>query len=212
MNILEKLLKIQTELKVPKSQYNSFGKYNFRNAEDILEAAKPLCKEVNAVLTLSDEIVSIGDRYYVRALARLTDTEIGADGNIHFIDACAMAREEADKKGMDGSQVTGSSSSYARKYALSGLFAIDDTKDSDTTNKGEYQGEKASIEQEKTDKAKAGAKPLTLAEAENITINTESGDIKLKNLTIGQLERLLKNESMPKYQEAARLILEFKAQ
>lgn len=130
MNVYEKLLAVQTKLKAPKSQYNSFGKYNYRNCEDILEAVKPLCAEVKAVVRLTDRITMVGDRYYVEATARFVDCE----GDNAEIITTAYAREEEEKKGMDGSQVTGASSSYARKYALNGLFDIDDTKDSDTTN------------------------------------------------------------------------------
>ena len=129
-NVLEKLLSVQTKLKAPKSQYNAFGKYNYRNCEDILEAVKPLCKEVNALVYLTDDIVLIGERYYVKATAYF----VNADEFERPITVTAYAREEETKKGMDGSQVTGASSSYARKYALNGLFDIDDTKDSDTTN------------------------------------------------------------------------------
>ena len=128
-NFYEKLLAVQTMLKAPKNQYNAFGKYNYRNCEDILEAVKPICKEIKAVVYLTDEIVLIGERYYVKATAYFVDVETG-----ERISAVAYAREEETKKGMDGSQVTGASSSYARKYALNGLFDIDDTKDSDTTN------------------------------------------------------------------------------
>ena len=128
--IYEKLLNIQNELKAPKSQFNDFGKYKYRNAEDILESVKPLCFKYKATLTLSDEIVLIGERYYVKATATLTDNE-KPELKIWIT---AYAREEESKKGMDGSQVTGASSSYARKYALNGLFNIDDTKDSDSTN------------------------------------------------------------------------------
>ena len=131
MNIREKLLNIQKELVVPKSQYNSFGKYNYRNCEDILEAVKPLLEKNKCTLAISDELVLIGNRYYIKASVRLADVE-DPEG---VIEATAYAREEESKKGMDGSQVTGASSSYARKYALNGLFCIDDTKDSDTTNK-----------------------------------------------------------------------------
>lgn len=130
MNIYEKLLAIQSGLSVPKSNYNNFGKYKYRNAEDILEAVKPLCFKYKATLILTDEVVIIGDRYYVKATANLTDVEKELTG----IAVTAYAREEESKKGMDGSQVTGASSSYARKYALNGLFNIDDTKDSDSTN------------------------------------------------------------------------------
>lgn len=131
MSIYEKLLNIQSELKAPKSQRNDFGKYNYRNCEDILEAVKPLCKKYNAVVYLSDKLVLIGERYYIEATATLVDVETGENAVV-----TAYAREEESKKGMDGSQITGASSSYARKYALNGLFDIDDTKDSDTTNQG----------------------------------------------------------------------------
>lgn len=132
MTIYEKLLEIQKELKAPKSQYNSFGKYSYRSAEDILEAVKPLCYNNKVVLTLSDDIVLLNDRYYVKACAVLTDIENPESTII----VNAYAREEEEKKGMDGSQVTGAASSYARKYALNGMFNIDDTKDSDFTNTG----------------------------------------------------------------------------
>lgn len=130
-NLNDKLLYIQANLKAPKGQYNSFGKYNYRACEDILEAVKPLLVEVKATLIIGDEIVVIGDRYYIKATAELIDTE-----SQEIIKNTGYAREEESKKGMDASQVTGSASSYARKYALNGLFAIDDTKDSDYTNKG----------------------------------------------------------------------------
>ena len=130
MNIREKLLNIQKELVVPKSQYNSFGKYNYRNCEDILEAVKPLLEKNKCTLAISDELVLIGNRYYLEATATFVDTEKGDK-----IEVKALAREDETKKGMDLAQVTGSVSSYARKYALNGLFAIDDTKDSDATNK-----------------------------------------------------------------------------
>lgn len=138
MNIFEKLSEIQNELKAPKNQYNKFGGYYFRNCEDILEAVKPICKKYKTTLLLTDEIEHIGERYYVHATATLFDCEWKTpDDGMANIRAHAFAREEESKKGMDGSQVTGASSSYARKYALNGLFNIDDTKDSDSTNKGE---------------------------------------------------------------------------
>lgn len=133
MNIYEKLLAIQTELKAPKSQYNSFGKYNYRNCEDILEAVKPICQKYKAVLFLTDDIIYVEGRHYVKATATLIDCE--KPNEMVFVSA--NAREELEKKGYDGSQITGASSSYARKYALNGLFDIDDTKDSDTTNTGD---------------------------------------------------------------------------
>ena len=127
--LMAKLLKIQAELKAPKNQYNSFGKYSYRNTEGILESLKPSLQKYKCGLTLSDELVMIGDRYYIKATAWLYDIE--SNENIVIV---AYAREEETKKGMDGSQITGASSSYARKYALNGLFLIDDTKDSDSTN------------------------------------------------------------------------------
>ena len=120
---------VQQELKAPKSQFNSFGKYNYRNQEDILEAVKPLLAKHNLTLLLTDEIIFINSRFYVNATATLIDIE-----SAEKIVNQAMAREEEEKKGMDASQITGAASSYARKYALNGLFLIDDTKDSDYTN------------------------------------------------------------------------------
>lgn len=126
MGVYEKLLAIQTELKAPKSQYNNFGKYKYRNCEDILESLKPILAKNKSTITISDDVVSVGNRIYIRATAKIVDTETGES-----VETTAYAREEESKKGMDGSQLTGSSSSYARKYSLNGLFAIDDTKDSD---------------------------------------------------------------------------------
>lgn len=132
METLQKLLTVQTKLKAPKSQRNNFGGYNYRNCEDILEAVKPLLAEVKATIIVGDELVMVGDRYYVKATAKFVDCETK-----EVIENTGFAREEETKKGMDGSQITGASSSYARKYALNGLLAIDDTKDSDATNKGD---------------------------------------------------------------------------
>lgn len=134
MSLHQKLMTIQSTLKAPKEQYNSFGKYFYRNCEDILEALKPLMLEQKCVVTLSDDIIMLGDRYYVRAIATLIDAD--GDSGEHITNI-AYAREEDTKKGMDGSQITGAASSYARKYALNGLFGIDDAKDSDTTNSGD---------------------------------------------------------------------------
>ncbi|MGO5051449.1 ERF family protein [Lachnospiraceae bacterium LCP25S3_G4] len=127
MNVYEKLLKVQSELKAPKNQYNKFGNFNYRNCEDIQEGAKPLLKEVGAVLIIDDDLVQIGDRFYVKATATFIDIE-----SSEKVSNSAFAREELTKKGMDASQVTGATSSYARKYALNGLFCIDDSKDSDS--------------------------------------------------------------------------------
>lgn len=127
MGVYDKLLAIQAELKAPKGQYNSFGKYNYRSCEDILEAVKPLCKAHNALVMISDVLECINGRFYVKAEATFVDTETSE--NVYV---SAYAREADGKKGMDESQVTGTASSYARKYALNGLFCIDDAKDADT--------------------------------------------------------------------------------
>ncbi len=143
----EILTKIQTELKAPKNQHNSFGKYNYRSCEDILEALKPHLKSMALSLIISDEVVYIGNRYYVKATATLkTDTK--------EISATAYAREPEDRKGMDQAQLTGATSSYARKYALNGLFCIDDTKDADSTKipNGDYTKEKPFKEPIKDDR------------------------------------------------------------
>ena len=127
MGINEKLMRIQTQIKAPKNLYNSFGKYNYRNAEGICEAVKPFLEKENVSLILVDDMVAIGNRYYLKATARLLDNE-----NNESIEVSAFAREPEQKKGMDESQITGTASSYARKYALNGLFLLDDTKDADT--------------------------------------------------------------------------------
>lgn len=126
MSIYETLSHIQVELKAPKNLYNSFGRYKYRNAESILEAAKPLCAKYGCTMTVSDEVILIGSRYYIKATATVQDK----DGNA--VSATALAREDETKKGMDGAQITGTASSYSRKYALNGLFCIDDTKDPDS--------------------------------------------------------------------------------
>lgn len=154
MNIYEKLSNIQQELKAPKNQYNNFGGYSYRSCEDILEAVKPLLKEYKCVLQLEDHLENIGNRYYIKAFARLIDVEKPylEDEEISCVNQIvniAYAREEENKKGMDGSQITGASSSYARKYALNGLFLIDDVKDSDTTNTGDKEDVSSKLASEK---------------------------------------------------------------
>ena len=125
--IYASLMVIQRELKCQKNQYNSFGKYKYRSCEDIVEAVKPLLNEQGLILTMSDEVVGVADRVYIKATCKVIDV---ANGDV--IETSALARESLTKKGMDDSQITGTASSYARKYALNGLFAIDDTKDADT--------------------------------------------------------------------------------
>lgn len=141
-NVLNKLFKIQQELKVPKNQKNSFGNYNYRSCEDIMEASKPILQKYNCLLTCSDKLEHIGVRYYVSAIASLYDLD-----SDELISITAYAREEEIKKGMDASQITGASSSYARKYALNGLLQLDDNKDADTD---EYKRQQSKDKQEKT--------------------------------------------------------------
>lgn len=145
-----KLKEIQAALKAPKGQFNGFGKYKYRSCEDIVEAVKPLLDKAGMALVISDEIQLIGDRYYVKATAQILGDETYS--------ATAYAREPAEKKGMDASQITGMASSYARKYALNGLFAIDDTKDADTMDNSVNDAVKH--------------KPMSLAEAKRILGDT----------------------------------------
>ena len=167
MNIYQKLAAIQAELKAPKSQYNSFGGYHYRTAEGILEAVKPLLTQYGCGIVCSDSVEQIGDRYYVCAEVKFFDTQTeDVKERQPAIVTTAYAREEETKKGMDGSQITGASSSYARKYALNGLLAIDDNADSDTTNTGE--GKPAAKPAKKAPKtpedAPADPAPLTTRE------------------------------------------------
>lgn len=163
MTIHTKLQAVQAELKAPKGQYNSFGKYKYRSCEDILEAVKPLLQQQGCILTISDDVQQVGDRYYIVAKATITDGE-------ENISVTAAAREEETKKGMDASQITGTASSYARKYALNGLFCIDDTKDADATNthgkKEEYAG---------SDNDPLGSKPICAYCAKPITDTEYNG-------------------------------------
>lgn len=144
MNIYEKLLKAQVELKAPKGQYNSFGKYKYRSCEDILEALKPVLDKFKLTLFIKDDVIEVNTRNYVKATIVLVNIEKPDE----IIETSALAREEETKKGMDGSQITGASSSYARKYALNGMFMIDDTKDSDSTNTHGKEEHKQDIVQE----------------------------------------------------------------
>lgn len=208
---MQKLLNIQRDLKAPKSQYNSFGKYNYRNCEDILEAVKPLCAREGACLTISDEVVQIGERYYIKATATLYDSKTSEEIN----HVTAYAREEAEKKGMDGSQVTGAASSYARKYALNGLFDIDDTKDADSDEKSEQpvKSGNTAAKAAKSDKETGEAKntPKSYADALKAAMEMEIS-IKGVNHKIGEMsqEQLLyikNNAKSEKIQEAANIVL-----
>lgn len=141
MGLMEKLSKIQQEMKAPKNLWNKFGNYSYRNAEGILEAVKPFEEKYKVAVVLQDDIVNIGSRYYIKSTATLYDVESDAS-----MSASALARESETKKGMDDSQITGTASSYARKYALNGLFLLDDTKDADTD---EYQNQTKQAESNK---------------------------------------------------------------
>ena len=179
MNIYEKLVAIQSELKAPKNQYNNFGGYAYRNCEDILEAVKPLTKKNKASLVLTDDIIQVGERYYVVANAILFDNEKPEDKIV----VRALARESEDKKGMDSSQLTGATSSYARKYALNGLFNIDDNKDADSMNNNEEEKPKV-----KTPEAKTTRKELPPED-------------KISNIQLETLKGMLTPEREPKLLE-----------
>lgn len=183
MTIYEKLSKIQSTLKAPKSQYNSFGKYYYRSCEDILEAVKPLLAEAKATLTIGDELELVGNRYYVKATVRFIDLETDAQ-----VMNTAYAREDDTKKGMDGSQVTGASSTYARKYALNGLFCIDDTKDSDMTNGMPDQ-------ENGQDRKNKNAKPVKLTEAQK----RELAELAYRKGKVVNLEKVTSYEDMKNY-------------
>ena len=178
MNIYEKLLNIQNELKAPKNQHNKFGNYDFRSAEDILEAVKPICLKYKALLSVNDEIVTVGDRFYVKATAVLIDVDGTKEDKVAQFEVTAYAREEETKKGMDASQVTGATSSYARKYALNGLFCIDDTKDADTNAFKEQQNKP-------TNKTVTQVKPIN---AEQIKLISEAQRKRLYAIANGNNE------------------------
>lgn len=203
MNIYEKLLNIQNELKAPKNQFNKFGNYKYRNAEDILEAVKPICLKYKAVINVRDTIIQVGDRYYVEATAYITDVEKPAE----YIENKASAREEESKKGMDSSQVTGATSSYARKYALNGLLCIDDTKDTDSeeyqkqvqkNNKGTTPYD---FEKEEVLMIQESQKQQIRTEIDETTIKNylkEKGKSKLSELTFKEAYDLLKKDDKDK--------------
>ena len=178
--LVNKVIEIQSTLKAPKGQMNKFGNYRYRSSEDILEAVKPLLKEQGLILNLSDEICLIGERYYVKATATITD---GTDK----LEVTAYAREADDKKGMDSSQVTGSTSSYARKYALNGLLCIDDTKDADATNTHGKEATEVTVEQMNDDSQIIGPTQakhlLKLAEFKGVEMGKIYSSFDIKDTT-----------------------------
>lgn len=196
MSVYEKLSKVQSELKAPKGQYNSFGKYKYRSCEDILEAVKPLNAKHGVVLTVGDEVVEISNRFYVKATATFVDIESGEK-----IINTALAREDDSKKGMDGSQITGTASSYARKYCLNGLFCIDDTKDADTD---EYRHQQERKPQENKPQERQYVKVVN---GRTAVINSNGEYVAIENLTVEQLEKTLKIKQFAAAHEAIRRLL-----
>lgn len=172
MGIYEKLLEVQVALKCNKAQYNAFGKYYYRSLDDILESVKPLLKAQKLLLTIADEVVLVGERYYIKAVATLTDADTGEN-----ITSTALAREDENVKGMSAGQSTGSSSSFARKYCLNGLFCIDDTKDLDSMDHTESKDDS---------KAKVTAKQVAdlqaMAKRKGVTVERIVDGYKLKSL------------------------------
>lgn len=196
MSVYEKLMKVQAELKAPKGQYNSFGKYKYRSCEDILEAVKPLNAKHGVVLTVGDEVVEISNRFYVKATATFVDIESGEK-----IINTALAREDDAKKGMDGSQITGTASSYARKYCLNGLYCIDDTKDADTD---EYRHQQERKPQESKPQERQYVKVVN---GRTAVINSNGEYVDIENLTVEQLEKTLKIKQFAAAHEAIRRLL-----
>ena len=196
MSVYEKLSKVQSELKAPKGQYNSFGKYKYRSCEDILEAVKPLHAKHGVVLTVGDEVVEISNRFYVKATATFVDIESGEK-----IINTALAREDDAKKGMDGSQITGTASSYARKYCLNGLYCIDDTKDADTD---EYRHQQERKPQESKPQERQYVKVVN---GRTAVINSNGEYVDIENLTVEQLEKTLKIKQFAAAHDAIRRLL-----
>lgn len=201
MKIHEKMMKIQTTLKAPKNLFNSFGNYKYRNAEGILEAVKPLLAENKLSMYISDDVQAVNDRVYVKATVSIFDIETGES-----VMATASAREALNKKGMDDSQITGTASSYARKYALNGIFLLDDTKDADTeenqkertarANKQEQEKNKEKLDQMKISLVKQKTL-LDLCEDEKFDINKILKSYKhesIKDITEGQYKYIVANK------------------
>ena len=201
MGIHEKMMHIQTTLKAPKNLYNSFRNYKYRNAEGILEAVKPLLAENKMSMYITDDVQAVGDRVYVKATVKVWDTETG-----EWVETSALAREALNKKGMDDSQITGTASSYARKYALNGIFLLDDTKDADTdenqkertarANKQEQEKNKEKLEQMKISLVKQKTL-LDLCEDEQFDINKILKSYKhesIKDITEGQYKYIVANK------------------
>lgn len=192
VNAYVKLMQVQVELKAPKNQYNSFGKYKYRSCEDIQEAVKPLEAKHKVALFLSDEPVMIGERHYIKATATFVDLASG-----ETVQNTGYAREEENKKGMDGSQVTGTASSYARKYALNGLFLIDDTKDADTD---EYRAQEQ--------KPQKDSKDFVVRDGDGTKVLLRGGYKYIRDIELTNLETLLTMEQYKAAHEDIKHLLE----
>jgi hypothetical protein len=193
----EKLSNIQVTLNAPKNQVNKFGNYNYRSTEDILSAVKPLLDKHNLILVTSDEIIQIGERYYIKATVRITDGD-------EYVQVSALAREDKEKKGMDLSQLTGSTSSYARKYALNGLFSIDDTKDSDFTNT--HGKESSSCSYSKPKETKSVSEPITDPQLKKIRYMKKQFDLTDDELHLMIMEKFNKELHQINKRQASELI------
>lgn len=209
MELQEKLINIQQKIKVAKSQYSEFGDYWFRSVEDIQSALKPICQEERAVCTCSDELVMIGERYYVKATATLYDLD-----SSNKIESYAFAREELEKKKLDGSQLTGVASSYARKYALGGLLQLDDNKDSDGLPKDDNKDsdkKKKETEKKSTKQEQPKVEVMTLEKAKEVTFEAKGKVYKVGECSNEQLFYLRDNIKDEELLDAVKLVLMDKA-
>lgn len=178
--MIEKLIKIQNELKAPKNQYNSFGKYSYRNAEDIFEATKPICFKYGLLLTVTDQIIEVGGDLFVEATATITDGE-------KMIASRAQAGLDLNRKGMDKAQSTGASSSYARKYAMSGLMMLDDSKDPDATN---THGKKAPTKPALKENSEAYLKVVTALKSKKFKVSDVTSKYQVSSELLAKLEKM----------------------
>ena len=191
---MKELLNIQTKLKAPKNLYNSFGKYKYRNFEGICEAVKPYLAEEGCTLVISDEVVQVGERYYIKATATLANST-GEQTSVS-----AYAREALDKKGMDDSQITGTASSYARKYCLNGLFLLDDTKDADTDEYKKEADTKAEMAKAEEEEPKKATDLINYAQAETVKALLKAKGIEQKYIFEAYDVKKIENLNLHKYQ------------
>lgn len=196
--MIDKLIKIQQQLKAPKGQRNTFGNYNYRSCEDILNAVKPLLAAEGLAILLTDDVLVLGDRYYIKATARLVNGD-GKGG----AEVAAFARESLTKKGMDDSQITGTASSYARKYALNGLFAIDDTKDADTDEHTKQTQGKGPSQKQAEPKQE-----LVMFEGDTCFVMGKTGYQNIAGMDAKALEFILNDKRFDKAHKAARIALD----